>query len=394
MFIKRDISDRLQSLAQQFPAVAILGPRQSGKTTLAQSIFSNYIYFSFEEIGNRQLVLSDPKSFLEQYKNEPGLILDEIQHIPELLSYIQTHIDTYKKKGHFILTGSQNILVNQSITQSLAGRIAILTLLPLSINELKESNLLPKTTEIVSIKGMYPSVYADTFKPYDWYNFYINTYIERDVRQIKNITNLNLFQKFMQLCAGRIGQELNMTSFSNDLGLSIPAIKQWLSVLEATYIIFFLQPYHKNFNKRIIKAPKLYFYDTGIAAALLGITNEQQLFTHYLRGGLFESLIIADLKKQCYNLGIPPHLYFWRDHSGYEIDCIVDIDNQRIPIEIKASSTYTINFLTYLTKWNEFSNTDIANNLIIYGGDTGLVTSKLGKIISWSDAGLIIQKNM
>lgn len=391
MFIKRDIEDRLKSLAKQFAAVALLGPRQSGKTTLAKKLFNEYIYFSFEEIGNRQLALSDPKAFLEQYKDAPGVIFDEIQHVPALLSYMQTHIDTYKKRGHFIITGSQNILINESITQSLAGRIAILTLLPLSIHELKQSNLLAISTEKACIQGMYPSIHADGINPYDWYSFYINTYIERDVRQIKNITDLSLFQKFMQLCAGRVGQELNMTTLSNDLGVSVPTIKQWLAILEATYIIFLLQPYYKNLNKRLTKLPKLFFYDTGIAAALLGITNEQQMFSHYMRGALFESMMISDLKKQYYNAGLRPNLYFWRDQSGYEVDCIIETTTSNIPIEIKASSTYNTTFLTNLAKWNTIWNTGPANNILIYGGDADM-KGQLGNILGWQQSGTIIKE--
>lgn len=392
MLIKREIEGRLRSLAQQFTAIAILGPRQSGKTTLAKMVFGDYKYFSFEELGTRQLVLSDPRAFLEKYKDEAGLILDEIQHVPELLSYMQTHIDTYKKRGHFIITGSQNILVNESITQSLAGRIAILTLLPLSISELQNAKLLPENIEAAILKGGYPSIYADGISAYDWYSFYINTYIERDVRQLKNITDLSLFQKFMQICAGRIGQELNMSSIANDLGLSVTGVKQWLSILEATYVIFLLQPYYKNFNKRLTKSPKLYFYDTGVATALLGITDEQQLFSHFARGALFESFIISDLKKQCYNLGVRPNLYFWRDQSGYEVDCILEAGAKNIPIEIKASSTYNTNFLTNLAKWNAIADESYKNNILIYGGNDGFdgPCTIGGKIIGWKSAGDIV----
>ena len=388
MFINRIISTRLSSLAQQFTAVAIFGPRQSGKTTLAKEVFKDYLYFSFEDLNNRFLIKADPKAFLEKYKDVSGLILDEVQHVPELLSYIQTHIDTYKKKGHFIITGSQNLLLNQSITQSLAGRIAILTLLPLSVSELKNSNFLPKELDKFLVQGSYPSIYADKIDATDWYSFYINTYVEKDVRQIKNIGDLSLFQKFMKLCAGRIGQELNLSSLSNDLGLSATTVRQWLSILEATYIIFLLQPYYKNFNKRVIKSPKLYFYDTGLAASLLGINDFKNFFMHYMRGSIFENLIISDFKKQYYNLGKQPEMYFWRDQTQYEIDCLLD-SNKLIPLEIKSGSTYNTHFLDNFTKFNVITKTDSSENILIYAGEQELNTSK-GKIINWQNCSDLI----
>ena len=388
MFIKRNIAQRLISLAQQFPAVAIFGPRQSGKTTLAKEIFKDYIYFSFEDLNNRFLVKTDPKAFLEKYKDIPGLILDEVQHVPELLSYIQTHIDTYKKKGHFIITGSQNLLLSQSITQSLAGRIAILTLLPLSISELENSNTLPEDLDKFLVEGAYPAIYADKVNAADWYSFYINTYVERDVRQVKNIGDLSLFQKFMKLCAGRIGQELNISSLANDLGLAGPTVKQWLSILEATYIIFLLQPYYKNFNKRVIKSPKLYFYDTGLAASLLGIDNKN-FFAHYMRGPIFENLIISDFKKQYFNLGKQPNIYFWRDQSQYEVDCLID-SNKLIPVELKSGATYNTHFLDNFANFNEITETNPKDNILIYAGEQELNTSK-GKIINWQHSSELIK---
>lgn len=384
--IKREIAIKLLNLAEQFPAVAILGPRQSGKTTLAQLTFPDYHYFSFEDYDTRALVQSDPRAFLMRYKDECGVILDEIQNVPELFSYMQGHIDTYKKRGHFIVTGSQNFALNESISQSLAGRIALLTLLPLSIDELVKADKLPKTLDQALFCGMYPSVYAPKVQPSDWYRSYIGTYIERDVRQIKNISDLALFQRFMKLCAGRVSQVLNLTALSNDTGMSLPTIKQWLSVLEASYIIFLLQPYHNNLGKRLVKSPKLYFYDTGLVCSLLQLNNSEQLFTHYLRGHLFESYVIADLTKQRFNKGLTSNIYFWRDQSDYEIDCIVEAPGHLVPVELKSSQTFNPHFFEHLSKWNELTETNAASNVIIYGGNVSQKT-KNGKLIGWRDSG-------
>ena len=282
--ISREITLKLQDLAGQFSAVAILGPRQSGKTTLAQITFPNYLYFSFEDFDTRLLVQADPRAFLMRYKDEPGVIFDEIQNIPELFSYMQGFIDSHKKRGHFIVTGSQNFALTQSISQSLAGRIALLTLLPLSMSELKKANKLPESLDDALFNGMYPSIYANRVKPFDWYKSYVATYVERDVRQIKNVTDLSSFQQFMKLVAARVGQVLNLTALSNDTGMSVPTIKQWLNILEASYIIFLLQPFYNNLGKRLIKSPKLYFYDTGLLCSLLQLNSPDQLFAHHLRG--------------------------------------------------------------------------------------------------------------
>ncbi len=389
--ISRQITPKLKDLARQFPAVAILGPRQSGKTTLAQITFPDFLYFSFEDFDTRDLVKQDPRAFLMRYKDEPGVILDEVQNFPELFSYMQGHIDTYKKKGHFIVTGSQNFALNESISQSLAGRIAILTLLPLSIQELHVSKLLPPSIDEAIFNGMYPSIYADSASPQDWYRSYINTYVERDVRQIKNISNLSMFQTFIKLCAGRIGQVLSLTSLSNDSGMSVPTVKQWLSVLEASYIICLVQPYYRNMGKRVIKSPKLYFYDTGLACNLLQISSAQQLFTHYLRGSLFESYIITDFIKQRFNEGLNSNVYFWRDQSDYEVDCIVEEYNKVVPVEIKVSQTFNPHFFEQLTKWNDIADSDQQNNILIYGGHT-TQESKNGKLIGWQEAGYLYKK--
>jgi uncharacterized protein len=384
--IRRNLALKLQKLATQFPALAILGPRQSGKTTLARATFSDYHYFSFEDLSTRALVLADPKAFLSKYMDSPGVIFDEIQNVPELFSYMQGYIDEYKKKGHFIVTGSQNLTLNEAISQSLAGRIAILTLLPLSIAELKEAGLLPENIDNALFNGMYPSIYADKTEPFDWYRNYVTTYIERDVRQLQNVGDLNTFKRFMSLCAGRIGQTLNYTSLSNDTGLSVPTMEKWFSILEASYIVFILQPYYKNLGKRVVKSPKLYFYDMGVACSLLSIENSDQIFTHYLRGSLFENYVIADLIKQRYNKGMNPNVFFWRDQSGYEIDCIIEKEQKLTPLEMKVSQTFNAHFLDHLAKWNDLTDSNPADNILVYTGELSQNMQK-GRLLNWQEIG-------
>ena len=390
MYIKRKLSEKLSALAKGFPAIALLGPRQSGKTTLAKNVFPEYEYYSFEDLDIRILAANDPRAFLEKCQTAKGVILDEIQNVPTLFSYLQTNIDLNKKMGHFILTGSQNFALTESISQSLAGRIAILTLLPLSIAEIKEARLLPDNIDNAIFNGMYPAIYSNNVSPLDWYKSYINTYVERDVRQIKNITDLSAFQSFLKLCAGRVGQVLSLTTLSNDSGLSITTVKQWLSILEASYIIFLFRPFYKNLNKRVIKSSKLFFYDTGILCNLLSIVKTEQLFSHYLKGNIFESFIISDLVKQRYNKGLDPNLYFWRDQSDFEVDCIVEEAEKIIAVEIKSSQTHNPHVFDYLAKWNKIANTDLASNILIYTGSLQINT-KDGKLINWKDAGNLLE---
>lgn len=346
-------------------------------------LFTKHIYISFEDIDMRQFAQTDPRRFLAEHENKHGLILDEIQHVPSLLSYIQTYVDKHDVVGYFILTGSQNFMVHQATAQTLAGRIAVITLLPLSINELSKSKKLPLTPEKLLFKGCYPRIYAKKLAPSPWYSFYNRMYIERDVRLITNVTDLSNFQRFLLLCAGRIGQILNISSLANDCGISTNTAKSWLSILQASYIIFLLPPYYNNFSKRLIKSPKLYFYDTGLAASLLGIQTEKQLSGHYLRGGLFESLVLSELIKNAFNNAQEPHLYFWRDSHGHEVDGIIDNAGHLLSIEIKSGYTVNPDFFTALEKWNEISQTSPEDNFIIYGGENNQKRSK-GNVVSWS----------
>lgn len=380
MIIQRQLTPTLLEFAKHFPAVAILGPRQSGKTTLAKQAFPQHRYVSFEALDVRTIALTDPRGYLKSLENEHGVILDEFQHVPTILSYIQLIIDQEYKPGYFILTSSQNFLLNQAISQTLAGRIGILTLLPLSIEELAAQHLLPEKFEELIFKGGYPRIYSQHFTPAMFYPSYLQTYIERDVRNITQITDLSLFQKFIQLCAGRIGQILNISSLANDCGITSNTAKAWLSILESSYIIFLLQPYHNNFSKRLIKSPKLYFYDTGIACSLLAIDSEKQIYSHYLKGGLFESLIISELLKYFFNLGRKPHIYFWRESHGNEIDCIIQSGSKIIPIEIKSGQTITPDYFKGINYWHTIDQS--SPGYIIYG-DTENYQLKQGNIVSW-----------
>lgn len=397
MYIKRLMEQDINDSAKHFPVIGILGPRQSGKTTLAKHTFSKYRYANFEDDEVRELAETDPKGFLAEYENQYGIIIDEFQRVPSFLSTIQVVADERRKAGYFVLTGSHNYLMNKAITQSLAGRIAIHTLLPLSIKELENADLLPVKLEILVTNGMYPSLYVPYEKQEDgtvradkWYRSYIHTYLERDVRQLKDIENISLFKTFMGLCAGRTGQVINYTSLSNDCGVSVPTIQQWIRVLEASYIVFLLKPYHTNFNKRLIKSPKIYFYDTGLLSHLVKMVPETYS-SHYLKGGIFENLIISDFYKQYYNRGVDPAAYFWRDQTRNEIDCILDVNTHRVPVEIKSSQTITNTFFKGFAFFNKLTDSDPANNYIIYAGDAGQKRS-LGTVLNWQASGTFLDR--
>lgn len=380
--IPRTISSKLLKIKEQFPVIALFGPRQSGKTTLAKTLFPNYRYVNLESFEEREFAESDGRGFMNRFQNDEGIILDEIQKAPKLLSYIQLEVDEKPSNGRFILTGSQNILLNQQISQTLAGRVALLTLLPFSIEELRVANELPDSFHQMLFQGFYPRIYHDQADPIIFSESYIRTYIERDVRDIKQIISLTEFQNFMRLCAGRIGQLLNISSLATDAGLSMSTVKSWLSVLEASYVIFLLQPYHVNFSKRVVKMPKIYFYDTALACSLLRITKPDDLYTHYLRGGLFESMVMADLFKNRFHHGLPPNLYFWRDKSGLEIDCLIDEASRITPLEIKSAATISSDMFDSLSKWSALTERRFAKGIVVYGGLESQDREK-GKVISW-----------
>lgn len=383
MFIKREITEQLLAFSKFFPVVALLGPRQSGKTTLTQAVFEQYYYLNLENLDQRTVALLDPRGFLEKLLVHPGVIIDEFQHAPELLSYLQVIVDREKRPGFFILTGSHNFLMNQAISQSLAGRVGIITLLPLSNQEILTAKLQADFSETAIVKGCYPRAFAENaLAPQYIYPSYIQTYLERDVRAITNVTDLSLFKKFLGLCAARAGQLLNFAALATDAGINMATVRAWLTILEASYIIFLLQPHHRNFNKRLTKSSKLYFYDTGIACALLNIETSSQLEQHYMRGALFENLAIADIYKQFYNRAKSPAIYFWRDSHGHEVDCLIEQGAELLPIEIKASMTIQVNFLSGLQYWQELAG--VKQGLLIYGGREELKISNID-IKSWRD---------
>lgn len=381
--ITRIIQEKLIELAGKYPVVSVIGPRQSGKTTLVRATFPEKSYVSLEDPDTREFAQSDPRGFLSTHSD--GTILDEVQRVPHLFSYIQTIVDKRQRSGHFILTGSNNYLLQENLSQTLAGRVAILKLLPLSIEELINDGYQTDNYEEYIFKGLYPRIYDHLLDPEIWYANYIQTYIERDVRLIKNVTDLSAFQRFIKLCAGRIGQLLNLSSLGSDCGISHNTAKSWLSILESSFIIYLLQPHYENFNKRLVKQPKLYFYDPGLAASLLGIESEGQLNTHYLKGGLFETLILSELAKYRFNRSFEPQIYFWRDNKGSEVDCIIEYQNSLIPVEIKAGKTINSDFFKMLCYWSSLAAGKAGPSFLIYGGNESQCRSQ-GYVIGWYEA--------
>lgn len=385
MYIKRFIEEKIRQVSQHFPVVAVVGPRQSGKTTLVRHIFHDYEYRTLENLDTARLAQSDPRAFLQSFEGAKGVILDEFQNVPELLSYLQGIVDEKRRPGFFILTGSQNFLMNEAITQTLPGRIYIATLLPLSIAELERHKKI-ESIDATLFSGMYPSIYSHHIPANDFYPSYIRTYIERDVRQLQKVLDLSQFQLFMKLCAGRIGQILSLNSIANDCGVSVNTAKAWLSILEASYIVFLIRPYHKNYSKRLTKSPKIYFYDPGIACNLLGIVSPEQVATHYLRGGIFESMIIANYLKHTYNLGQQPAIYFWQNKTGHEVDCLIEQGPQLWAIEIKAGMTMQPNFFDGLRYFQEVAQQDKKHSIVVYGGNETYKSGHYGSIYSWLDS--------
>jgi len=376
--IARTLGKKIIDLRAKFPVLSLTGPRQTGKTTLLRSIYKDIPYVTLEDIDNRREAAQDPRGFLSNFSQ--GAVLDEVQHVPDLFSYIQGIVD--EKDIPFVLSGSQNFLLSEKITQSLAGRTAILKLLPFSMQELSLAGIRMDAYETLVFQGCYPRLYDKQINPTDFYPAYIHTYVEKDVRQIKNIEKLNNFSHFLQLCAGRTGQILNVHSLAADAGISPNTAKAWLSVLEASYIVYFLQPHHKNFNKRLVKSPKLYFWDTGLACSLLGLESSQQLSTHFLKGGMFENFIINEFMKMRLNEGKNPNCFFWRSKDHKEIDLVLEKGGNLIPIEIKSGKTRNNSFFDTLLYWKKLTGADSENFSVIYGGEEDVKTS-FGNYISW-----------
>jgi predicted AAA+ superfamily ATPase len=377
--INRTATSRLLELCQISKVIAITGPRQSGKTTLVKSVFPSKPYVNLENPDTRQFSIDDPRGFLEQYSE--GAILDEAQRNPELFSYLQEIVDNNPEPGQFILTGSNNFLLNERISQSLAGRVAYINLLPFSMEEIYSLNKSYNENDYI-LQGFYPVLYDRNINSVDWIPEYIRTYIERDVRQIKNITDLLVFEKFMRLLAGRTGQELNYSSLSVEAGVDIKTIQSWIGILESSFIIYLLRPYHTNFNKTIVKRPKLYFYDTAIACSLLGITCTDHLINHPLRGSLFECLVMSELTKK-----LAPdrdsRMYFWRDKTGREVDLIIEKAGKSLPVEIKAGKTVHGEFFRNLAYWMKLSGNTFGK--VIYAGDINQQRSEGIEVLSWKE---------
>ena len=366
MIIEREIQKELVAISGQYPVVTITGPRQSGKTTLARTTFPNKPYFNLENPDTRRQVELDPRTFLQA--NPDGMIIDEFQRYPEILSFIQGVVDSKRVAGQFILTGSNLLSMISTISQSLAGRTSLLKLLPFTISEANRFDNDLGVNHLLT-KGFYPGVYSNDLYPYKAYRNYFETYIERDVGQLSNLQNLHQFQLFVRLCAGRTGQLFNASALGNEIGVSVHTIKHWLSILEASYVVFVLQPWHSNLNKRIVKTPKIYFYDVGLASYLLGIENESQITSHPLKGALYENMIVVELLKRRFNKGLDSNFYFYRDNHGNEVDLVQEQGQYLNLFEIKSSMTFHPDFLKGLNYLRNLIPDRIQESLLIYSGE-------------------------
>ncbi len=371
--IKRAITVEFKKLLKEYPVVTILGPRQSGKTTLARSVLKTYDYCNLENPENRMLAEQDPKEFLSKFKKK--VILDEIQRVPILLSYIQVIVDEQKKNGQFVLTGSHQLKLHEAITQSLAGRTGLLTLLPLSISELRGAKIDFEHFTSYCFKGFLPRVYDQNLRPLNAYSNYFQTYVEKDVRQLINLKNVSLFEKFIRILAGRVSQIVEYGSIASDVGTDAKTIKEWLSILEASFIVFKLSPYYENLGKRLIKSPKYYFYDVGLLCFLLGIENEKQVGRDPLVGNIFENLVVIEYLKKRFNAGEMSNLYFYRDSNQVEVDLILDHSRMLTPVEIKSSSTFHSSFLSNINKVQNYSKKFVKGKVVYSGSSHKLRTN-------------------
>ena len=384
--IQRTLSQYLQKSASQWKAVALTGPRQSGKTTLARHLFAHKPYATLEDPETFQFAAEDPRGFLASFPS--GAVLDEIQRVPELFSYLQRILDETREKELFILTGSNDFLLQQNILQTLAGRVAYLNLLPFSMLELALIMPLGSQNDAgfldsLMLSGFYPPVHDQQIPGPDWLPQYVRTYVERDVRQIRNISDLMAFDRFVRLVAGRNGQELNLTALALDAGIDQKTAQAWLSILVSSFVVFLLRPYHRNFNKTITKRPKLYFWDTGLVCALLGIRTTADLAQHTMRGSLFESLVVADIAKHFMHQGLEPRIYYWRDKNGRDLDLILETGSSVIPVEIKAGMTVQPAFFKNIKYWQNLTETP--KSCVIYGGMLPQRRSDGTSVIPWHE---------
>ena len=379
--IQRQLVTKLKSIYKYFPVVSLNGPRQSGKSTLLKTTFPTLPYITLENPDNLQLLLNDPLGFLNNYPK--GLIIDEAQNAPQIFSYIQGIVDS-NSKIKFILSGSQNFLLNAHISQTLAGRVGVLTLLPFSTTELQVGKKLKTKFEDVAFTGFFPRIFDKKIPPSFFYPSYLQTYVQRDVLQITKITDSVMFINFLKLLAGRVGQLLNLSSIANDVGVAVNTIKAWIHVLEVSYIIYLLRPHHNNFSKRIVQMPKIYFIDTGLLCYLLEIEKPAQIKTHFAKGGIFENHVIIELLKSRYNAAKLPNSFFWRDKNGHEVDVVLETANQLTPVEIKSSHTKSIHYFDGLNYYRTLSKEKSKKGYVVYGGHEK-VTVKAGTMLPWNE---------
>ena len=395
--IRRTLQPTLERLARQYPVVTLTGPRQSGKTTLVQAAYPQHEYASLEEPDTREFALEDPRGFLAQFAG--NVILDEVQRAPDLFSYIQTIVDREDMPGKYVLSGSQNFLLLRSISQSLAGRSAVFHLLPLSLGELEGRQSFPleklgrelpearreSPAEVMEVlfRGFYPRIHDKGLDPQTWYSGYYQTYVERDVREVVNVGDIESFGRFVRLCAGRNGQLLNLTSLASDCGISHTTARRWLSILEASFLVHLLRPHYANFGKRLIKSPKLYFLDTGLLCYMLRIRSPEELRLHSSRGAIFESFVVSELLKNSLHHGQEPDLYFWRDATGHEIDVLVERGQELVAVEIKSAQTVAEDFFSGIDFWRKLVGDAEAPAALVYGGDRSFRRRGV-TVISWS----------
>lgn len=386
--IPRAMTKKMLSLAQQFPVVTVTGPRQSGKSTLVKEAFADYRYVSLEDRDVRDAAADDPRSFLKRFDSR--VVIDEAQRVPDLFSYMQGVVDRQDEPGQYILSGSQNFLLLRTISQSLAGRVSVLHLLPLSYRELADAHEAPSTVDAFMFRGGYPRIYARHIDPNDFFPSYVDTYVDRDVRAELGVRKVSEFNTFLIMCATRVGEVLDLAGLARDCGIGIDTVRSWLSILEASFVVFRLHPYHANYGKRLIKSPKLYFYDTGLAAHLLGIESADQLASDERRGNLYENAVIVEILKQYQAIGREPRLFFWRDASKNEIDLIIEKGGRPWrAVEVKSSATYRPSYFSVLDKLGDSMELSPRDRYVVYGGLESFET-RHGQVVGLADVGRLV----